>query len=219
MNKFNFDEYFSTIYSRFPVSDGSPGEWIAAGCSHTAGFGVDAGEIYIDHLSQHYSRPIHNLALGMANHSICRHNCQQWIEQYGAPGLVLIQWPNPIRRTTWTNNHGELVSISQSDSVLHTMLRAGEQNLLSDWLDSIIILNQFCKAYSVPIINIMLETLPEVAEKILTNCNIKIHDDKKQPGLSWIFDNAGTDMQHHSARCHKLWSERLIGIIDEYTTP
>lgn len=214
--EFRFPEYFSTIYSHRPPV-GAAGDWIAVGCSHTAGYGVEDSEIYIELVSQHYARPIHNLGLGMSNHAICRHNVQLWFEQIGQPGLVIVQWPNPIRRTTWHNDTGAVVSISQPDTVLHTMLREGEQNLYADWLDSVITLNQFCRATQTPIINILLETLPEQYRAILEQHDIRLHEDLKLPGQSWIFDSAGSDGQHHSAKCHQLWAERLQGIIDETT--
>lgn len=212
-----FAEYFSTIRSRHPAR-GQAGDWIAAGCSHTAGYGVEPGEIYIDLLCHHYQRPIHNLALGSGNHSICRRNIQLWFDKVGVPGLVLVQWPNPIRRTSWTGDQGHLVNISQPDKILHTMLQQGEQNLLADWLDSIITLNQFCRAHDTPVINILLETLSEQYKEILDQHCITLHDDKKIPGASWIFDSAGTDNLHHSARCHQLWAQRLYGLLDEYTS-
>ena len=211
-----FDEYFSTIYRHWPTT-GAAGDWIITGCSHTAGYGVADTELYPVLLSNHYARPIHNLALGMSNHAICRHNVQQWFEQVGQPGLIIAQWPNPLRRTTWEQNRGATVSTSQPDPVLHAMLRAGEQNLAADWLDSVITLNQFCRATQTPIINILLETLEPQYRAILDRHGITVHDDQKLPGLSWIFDSAGSDGSHHSAACHALWAQRLIGIIDETT--
>jgi hypothetical protein len=216
--KFKFDDYFSTIYNHRSIV-GCAGDWIVTGCSHTAGFGVEDNEIYTNLLSQHYTRPVHNLALGMSNHAICRHNIQLWYEQVGKPGLVIVQWPNPVRRTSWNNDAGVTVSISQDDAILQTMLRAGEQNLYADWLDSVITLNQFCRATKTPIINILFETLSPKYCAILQRHNIIVHDDKKLPGQSWVFDSAGTDGQHHSARCHQLWAERLQGIVNEVTTP
>jgi hypothetical protein len=218
MNDFKFNEYFSTIFTRTPWDDTvRSGDWIAVGCSHTAGYGVNPNEIYINLLSQHYQLPIHNLAFGMGNHVIARRNTQLWFNQVGKPGLVIAQWPNPIRRTTWTGDTGILVSVSQPDKILHTMLQCGEENFLADWLDSIITLNQFCRAFDVPVVNILLETMQQQWQDILYQHNIVVHDDKKLPEQSWIFDSGGNDRLHHSAKCHQQWAERLAKIINEHT--
>ncbi len=211
-----FRDYFCNFHTRYPLN-GKAGDWIAAGCSHTAGYGVEPEETYVALLAQQYDRPIHNLALGNANHGICRRNIQLWFATVGVPELVLVQWPHHVRRTSWRNNFGELVGVSQSDKILHTMLHEGEQNLLADWLDSIIALNQFCRAYNTPVVNIVLDTVSDQCREILDHFDITVHDDKKLPGASWIFDNSGTDNLHHSARCHQLWSQRLHGIINENT--
>ena len=97
------------------------------------------------------------------------------------------------------------------------MLRAGEQNLYADWIDSVITLNQFCRATQTPIINILLETLQTEYRAVVDQHSIIVHDDQKLPGLSWMFDSAGSDGSHHSAACHRLWAQRLQGIIDETT--
>jgi hypothetical protein len=38
--------------------------------------------------------------------------------------------------------------------------------------------------------------------------------DEKLPGKTWLFDNAANDNMHHSARCHRAWADRLVGLID-----
>ena len=211
---FALDTYFNNIHSCHDTV-GNPGDWIAVGCSHTAGYGVTTAEIYINLLTQ----PVRNLALGMGNAGICRRNAQVWMEQSGQPGLVIAQWPNAMRRTTWHDNLGSLVSVQHNDSILNTMVKAGDNNLWAEWLDHVISLNQFCRACNTPIINILLETLAPEYSAILNQHSITVHDDKKLPGQSWMFDCAGTDGQHHSAQCHQLWAERLQGIVNEVTAP
>ena len=46
---------------------------------------------------------------------------------------------------------------------------------------------------------------------------IKLHIDEKLPGKTWLFDSSASDKLHHSSACHQQWSERLIGILNEFT--
>ena len=218
MNRFSANTYLTEIHQRWDTGTVSPGDWVAAGCSHTAGYGIDQDEIYISHLASHYNKTIHNLALGSGNHQTTRLNVQHWLRSTSNTGLVIAQWPNPIRITSWNNDTGSLVNISNTCPMLSTMLKHSELNLYVNWLDSIISLNQLCNSLNVPIVNLLLEDCAQEYKSILTKFNIVLHIDEKLPGRSWIFDSAASDNLHHSARCHKLWAERLIGIIDEYPT-
>ena len=218
-SQFQLETYFNKIHSRWPISAIiNKQDWLAVGCSHTAGYGVAKEETYISQLSRHYDRPIHNAAIGTGNHAVCYHNIVLWLEKYGSPELIIAQWPNPIRRTIWYNNNGELHTVSSSDNLLHAMVKAGQNNFYVDWMSSIFAANHLCKQLRINIINILLENIDLEYNKILNDRGITLHQDEKLPGKSWIFDSAGSDDQHHSARCHQLWSERVIGIIDELTT-
>ena len=70
----------------------------------------------------------------------------------------------------------------------------------------------------VPIVNIMLENLEEQYYLQLKKEGVVLHVDEKLPGKTWLFDSAANDNQHHSARCHRAWADRLIGLLDENTT-
>jgi len=217
--KFQLETYFDKIHSRWPISEMvDKQDWLAVGCSHTAGYGVEQEEIYVSRLSQHYNRPIHNAALGSGNHAVCRHNIELWLEKYGCPELIIAQWPNPVRRTIWHGNQGNLCTIQTSDVLFQTMAKTGENNFYVDWMSSIIAANRLCKHLKIRIINVLLENVDSTYHDILQRQGIILHVDEKLPGKSWIFDSAGSDNQHHSARCHQLWAERMIGIIDEITT-
>jgi len=64
----------------------------------------------------------------------------------------------------------------------------------------------------------MLESIDQPFLDRLAQNNIKLHIDEKLPGRTWFFDSAADDKSHHSPWCHQKWSERLIEIIDEYST-
>jgi hypothetical protein len=217
--KFQLETYLDSIHSRWPISESvSKQDWLAVGCSHTAGYGVEQEEIYISQLSRCYDRPIHNAALGTGNHAVCYRNIQLWVEKYGCPELIIAQWPNPVRRTIWEGDLGNLCTIQSPDTLFQTMVKTGENNFYVDWMSSILAANQLCKYLGIRIINILLENVDLRYHKILNNHGVILHVDEKLPGKSWIFDSAGSDNQHHSAQSHRLWAERIAGIIDESTT-
>jgi hypothetical protein len=217
LKRLTLDNYFDQIITWQPRQHSQPHDWVAVGCSHTAGIGVFPGEIYVNRLSEHYKRPIHNLAKDGGNSTICRHNIMQWLEQSNRPELIIAQWPNPIRSTLWNNNQTTLVTVSDNHALVNDKLRLGEENFYSTWLDDIITVNRICNLLDIKIVNIMLESLDSRYYNILQNKNINLHVDNAQTNESWIFDNSGNDKIHHSATCHQAWAQRLIGIIDEYT--
>ena len=212
---FDHINYLAKIhYSNESDFSVTPGDWVAAGCSHTVGSGVARIDNYCNQLSRSYGKTIHNLAIGMGNHQITRTNIQLWLRMHPDTGLILAQWPSVVRSTTWdSKNRGQRVSVSQDDSILHEMLRRTEINFDIPWLDSIITLNQLVASLNIPIVNIVLEDCVPEYRELLSKFNITLHIDEKKEGRSWIFDNASSDGTHHSARCHKLWAERLTGII------
>lgn len=191
--------------------------FLAVGCSHTAGVGIKPNECYISKLQQHYGIKIYNLAQPGGNHTLCNLNILSWLSKGFCPHLVIAQWPNPIRRIAWTDNLGILQNINNKDQIFDRILVAGEQNFYADWLLTIFNVNEICKAFKIKIINILLEDIDECYNQILISKNIILHQDKKIPGQSWIFDCASADGVHHSEKCHEQWKNRLIGLIDENT--
>jgi hypothetical protein len=212
---FDYINYLSSIH--YHVESDSvvtPGAWVAAGCSHTVGVGIETNDNYCSQLGRRYEKTIHNIAIGMGNHQITRSNIQLWLRMHPDTGLIIAQWPGAIRLTTWDSEKlGQRVSISQNDSILHEMLRRSEINFDIPWLDSIITLNQLSTALNIPIVNIMLGDCAPEYLTLLNKFNINLHIDEKKEGRSWIFDNAASDGSHHSKHCHKLWADRLARII------
>jgi hypothetical protein len=48
--------------------------------------------------------------------------------------------------------------------------------------------------------------------------NIILHVDQKLPAQTWLMDSAASDKLHHSAQCHKQWAERIMELLNDYTT-
>jgi hypothetical protein len=191
---------------------------IAAGCSHTAGVGIELHNCYASYVSRHYNIPVLNLGVPAGNHAHVLMNIVETLKDEHRPAFVIAQWPNPIRRTVWTNGVDQLQNIHNAGPAFTLLLKSGEENFYEDWLQSIIVSNLLCKLAEVPIVNIMLEDIEDRYHVQLDNKHIKLHTDQKLPGLTWLFDSAATDQLHHSAYCHKQWADRLIGLIDEITT-
>jgi hypothetical protein len=97
-------------------------------------------------------------------------------------------------------------------------MKAGPENFTNPWLMNIITCNRLCNLAGIPTINILLESLDSDSLEILQKQDIVMHCDDKTPTRTWLFDSAGSDNLHHSARCHAQWAERLKGLLNEYTT-
>ena len=191
---------------------------MAAGCSHTAGVGIELYDCYTSCVSRHYNMPVLNLGVPSGNHTHVLMNIVKTLNAEHRPAFVIAQWPNPIRRTVWTNGVKQLQNIHNAGPAFALLLKNGEENFYEDWLQSIIVGNLLCKLAKVPVVNIMLEDIEDCYHVRLGNENITLHTDQKLPGLTWLFDSAATDQVHHSAYCHGQWADRLIGLIDEITT-
>ena len=191
---------------------------MAAGCSHTAGIGIDLYDCYASCISRHYNIPVLNKGVPSGNHTHVLMNIIEILKTKQHPAFVIAQWPNPIRRTIWTNGIKQLQNINCAGPAFKLLLQNGEENFYEDWIQSIIVSNLLCKLTNIPIINIMLEDVEDQYHTRLINEHIKLHTDQKLSGLTWLFDSAASDQLHHSPYCHKQWADRLIGLIDEITT-
>ena len=191
---------------------------MAAGCSHTAGIGIDLSDCYASCISHHYNIPVLNNGVPSGNHTHVLMNIVETLKTKQHPEFVIAQWPDPIRRTMWINGVKQLQNIHTASPAFTLLLQNGEENFYEDWLQSIIVSNLLCKLANVPIINIILRDVEECYHVRLNNEHIKLHTDQKLPGLTWLLDSAARDQLHHSAYCHKQWADRLIGLIDEITT-
>ena len=215
MISLKFDTLLLHGSSRVDVVDDD--HFLAVGCSHTAGIGVEHNECYVAKLEAYYDTKIYNLAVPGGNHTFCNLNILSWLAKGFKPRVIIAQWPHPIRRLGWLGPIASLCNINSRDAVFDRMLEKGEQNFYADWLLTIFNVNEICKSRNIKIINILLEDIDDRYNRLLLDRNIVLHQDKKIPGQTWFFDQAGNDMLHHSERCHEQWKTRLIGLIDENT--
>lgn len=190
---------------------------IVAGCSHTAGVGLDLSDCYVSLLQQHYKFLISNYGVPGGGSTDVLIKIINSIKSIDKPKFIVAQWPNPFRKHLWINNQLTLQNINSSDESFKLLINYSELNFYEPWLQSIITANLLCQLAHVPLINIMLENVDQIWHTRLQQENIHLHVDEKLPGKTWFFDNGANDKLHHSAQCHQQWAERLIGIIDEYT--
>jgi lysophospholipase L1-like esterase len=192
---------------------------LAVGCSHTVGVGIDTADNYVSQLEKYYGFLILNRGVSGGSSNDVLMNIVTAIKNNHHPTFIIAQWPDPFRRTTWINGKAYLQNINSCDASFNLLVKNDCKNFYEPWLQSIIVANLLCRLAQTTIINIMLETLDsEYLDRLLAE-NIMLYHDEKLPGRSWIFDNEASDGLHHSAQCHQAWAKRLIGIIDEHTTP
>jgi len=189
---------------------------LALGCSHTAGIGINYSDCYVTLLSQHYQTTIKNLAVPGGSYEQVESNLINEIK-HDCPDFVIAQWPNPFRRTIWNGDRPSLENVTNASLVFEQLLKLGEKNFYTLWIQSIVTCNTVCTMAQVPIVNIMLENLEEQYYLQLKKEGVVLHVDEKLAGKTWLFDSAANDNQHHSARCHRAWADRLIGLLDENT--
>lgn len=190
---------------------------LALGCSHTAGVGVSADECYVSLLANHYDIVIENCGIpgGNADHLV---ETLTKTLRNSRPSFVIAQWPNPFRRTIWHNTRASKENVNNASTAFRSLLSAGKENFMQPWLQNILTAHTLCKLADVPVVHILMEDLSAEYVVTLNNQHIQLHRDQKLPGQTWLFDSAGSDNIHHSARCHAQWAQRLIGLIDECTT-
>ena len=189
-----------------------------AGCSHTAGVGVDQSECYVSLLAEHYNLSIVNQGVSGGSSVDVLMNIVDTVKSINKPEFIIAQWPNAIRKPIWINGERFLQNINSSDELFKILLASDEENFYAPWIQSIIISNLLCNLAQIPLINIVLDSVAKKFIDYLQKENITLHYDEKLPGRSWIFDNAANDRLHHSPACHRQWAERLIGILNELTT-
>ena len=190
---------------------------LALGCSHTVGVGVTSSECYVSLLSERMGVSITNTAIPSGNADYCVEQLTKYLRQTHVD-FVIAQWPNPIRKTIWKNGKPHLENIHNASGVFRTILTAGTENFVKPWLQSIVTADTLCKLANIPIVHILLEDLDSVHVQYLDKNNITLHRDLKQPDTTWLFDSAGSDNLHHSAKCHAQWTTRLHGLLNELTT-
>lgn len=186
--------------------------FIALGCSHTAGVGIDPADCYVNVLAVRLGYTVKNLGVAGGN---CNDVVQQLVQELKriTPKFVIAQWPNPLRRTTWFGNVAKRETVQNASTAFHQLLRASELNFHQPWIESIVIANMLCELTHVPCINIMIEDVDTKYHAALAVENIVLHVDRKLPGQTWLMDSAANDNLHHSAACHKQWAERILELL------
>lgn len=191
--------------------------FIALGCSHTAGVGIDPEDCYVNVLGSMLNRPIRNLGIPGGNADTVQATLVQELTTQ-QPEFVIVQWPNPIRLTVWHDNRAANENIKTASPVFAQLLKQSVNNFYHPWIQTVTVCDLLCRLAGIPIIHIMLEDLAANYNELLINKSIILHQDQKIPGKTWLFDSAARDKLHHSAVCHKQWAERLFGLINELTT-
>ena len=187
---------------------------LVAGCSHTAGVGIDINFGWAAVLSQQLDLDLVNLARSSA----CARYVADTLIDYLAqakilPRLVVVQWPNPYRSMKMINQHPRFYNVNAMDADFAQRLRLCPESFVSEWQQAVIDFNRRCQP---PLINICLESMDsDVAgpAQHLMDQGIKIHLDEKLPGLTWHFDSAATDGLHHSEQCHQKWADRILTLL------
>lgn len=191
---------------------------VITGCSHTAGIGIDLTDCYVSLIEKHYKFPVINRAVPGGGCTEVLAKVVDAVKSAKKPKFIVAQWPNVFRKPMWINGRRNLQNINSCEESFQLLLKSGEENFYEPWVQSVIIANLICELAQIPLINIMLENLEQEYMAQLKKENISLHVDEKMPGRTWFFDSKASDNLHHSAWCHQLWAERLIGIIDEHTS-
>jgi hypothetical protein len=185
---------------------------LALGCSHTAGVGISAEDCYATVVAKKLNMNLVNLGLPGGNcHTVQQSLIDHLNEQ--TPDLIIAQWPNPFRLSSWSQQQQRLETVGHSGPIFQAMLLAGEENFLRPWVQTIVVSNMLCQAKSIRMLNILLESVDQSIHNRLAEFGIRLHQDDKQPGRTWYFDSAGSDGVHHSANCHRLWAERILDLL------
>ena len=185
---------------------------LALGCSHTAGVGVEADQCYANLVSQALGLTLVNHAVPGGNHITVQKNLVEHLQQH-RPSQIIAQWPNIYRTTVWQQGRPCLLNSNIANNIYNQLLQAGPENFVEPWIQTIVVCNMLCKALEIPMLNILLEHADQYIHNELSRFDVVLHQDQKLPGQSWIFDSAGNDGLHHSAKCHALWAQRILTII------
>jgi len=216
-------DYFTNIRS----TDSNPSRvdqphFVVAGCSHSAGVGVDREQRYDQIIQRSIGLPAYNVALAGGCAAIVSVYLAQWIDSVGTPEFVVAQWPEHARWPVWVPGD-QLTPYMRVDNpqdhtaIYRNVLKSSEDNFWADWMRSVVLTNILCRKLNIPVINVYFDTLPKTIREILEeDKQIKVHDNR-EPGY-WPQDGRAADGAHHSARCHRAWADRILGIINETTT-
>jgi len=187
---------------------------LVAGCSHTAGVGIDSTQTWANKLALDLDCNLVNLGRAAACAKFVSDTLIEHLSNAGnPPQLVVAQWPNPYRSMKIVGQKICFYNTQVMDNAFEQRLKTNSESFIIEWTDSIVNLNTF---WSGKIINIFLESAQaHMIQPVqdLFDRNIIVHIDEKLPGKNWHFDSAAQDQIHHSATCHQKWADRILTIL------
>jgi len=187
---------------------------LVAGCSHTAGVGIDPTQTWANKLAQELDLSLVNLAQAGACARFVSLSLIEYLTQTSTvPELIIAQWPNPYRSMKIVNQTIRFYNTQAMDDEFEQRLKTNPESFIIEWTDSIVDLNTFWPG---KIINICLESAQAhmiQSMQDLFDKNIILHIDEKLPGKTWHFDSAAQDKLHHSTECHQKWADRILTIL------
>jgi hypothetical protein len=193
----------------------SRSQMLVAGCSHTAGVGIDSNHSWASVLSRQLDLDLVNLACNGACARYVANVVIDWLAHATKqPDLVVVQWPNPYRSMKIINQCLHFYNVNFMDEDFAQRLKLCPESFIAEWGQAVIDLNQHCQSR---LINICLESSDNnivTTVQDLLNLGIKVHLDEKLPGHTWHFDSAAADGLHHSEQCHQKWSDRILTLIE-----
>jgi len=205
---------YRCVKSELINSMNSDAYMLVAGCSHTAGVGIDINHSWANVLSRQLNLDLTNLARNSACARYVADVLIDWLAQTQTrPTLVVVQWPNPYRSMKIINQQPRFYNVNSMDEDFAQRLRLCPESFISEWQQAVIDLNRSCQT---KLINICLESLDSDVVKpaqYLMDFGIRLHLDEKTPGQTWHFDSLATDNMHHSEQCHQKWADRILTIV------
>jgi lysophospholipase L1-like esterase len=187
--------------------------FLAVGCSHTEGVGVNPNEVYVECLSKDLGISCVNLGLSGSNSEYALEQIVKTLRGNELPKFIIAQWPNIYRKSFWKNNKRFFENINTGQNIFSQLLKQSENNFIQPWIQHILTADTLANASAIPVYHICLEHYKDQPVSVLDKEGIKLHMDLKKPGETWFFDSAGSDGIHHSAKCHQAWADRLLRII------
>jgi len=106
---------------------------LVAGCSHTAGVGIDINFSWANVLSRQLKLDLTNLARGSA----CARYVADVLVDYLAeaptqPDLVVVQWPNPYRSMKLIDHEPRFYNVNAMDEDFAQRLRLCPKSFISE---------------------------------------------------------------------------------------
>lgn len=84
--------------------------FLAVGCSHTLGTGLELDKTYIYLLSQHLNCDYYNLAVSGSGLDVAEHNILMWLSECAKlPKFLIFQWPSFIRYCSHNANYDNIM--------------------------------------------------------------------------------------------------------------